>query len=61
MASVTSLTPLDVAIIKARLNRGDFQHAIAADYALNQGRINEIAKGHRWPEVPPAPLEALNG
>lgn len=59
MASIHDLRIEDVAIIKARLARGDFQHVIAADYELNQGRINEIAKGRRWPNIPPAPMEAL--
>jgi len=57
MASIRDLRLEDVAVIKARLARGDFQHVIAADYDLNQGRINEIAKGRRWPNVPPAPTE----
>jgi hypothetical protein len=54
MASISQLTPEQVSIIKARLRRGDFQHRIAADFDLNQGRISEIATGKRFPEVPPA-------
>jgi hypothetical protein len=54
MASVTSLTVEDVAVIKSRLLQGDFEHRIAADYDLNQGRISEIKTGKRWPNVAPA-------
>ncbi len=54
MASITKLTLDDVSTIKARILRGDFQHRIAADYDLNQGRISEIAKGRRFGHVPPA-------
>ncbi len=53
MASVNSLSLKDVAIIKARLAKGEFQHRIAADYDLNQGRICEIKNGQRWPNVKP--------
>lgn len=52
MASVRSLSPKDVATIKLRLKRGEFQHCIAADYGLNQGRINEIARGKRFADIP---------
>lgn len=61
MASVTKLTPDEVSIIKARLLRGDYQHRIAADYDLNQGRISEIAKGKRFALVPPANLLSDQG
>lgn len=54
MASITKLTHQDVSVIKARILRGDFQHRIAADYDLNQGRISEIAKGKRFGHVPAA-------
>ncbi len=54
MASIFELTPKDVSEIKARLRRGDFQHRIAADYDLNQGRISEKAKGKRYAHIPPA-------
>ena len=54
MASINGLTHHDVSIIKARLLQGEYQHRIAADYDLNQGRICEIAKGKRFTHVPPA-------
>lgn len=60
MATVTKLTPQEVSIIKARIARGDYQHRIAADFDLNQGRISEIATGKRFPHIPPAPMEALH-
>ncbi|MGY6547968.1 MAG: hypothetical protein ACXIU7_03040 [Roseinatronobacter sp.] len=60
MATVTKLTPQEVSIIKARIVRGDYQHRIAADFDLNQGRISEIATGKRFPQIPPAPMEALH-
>ncbi len=53
MASVHKLTPLDVAKIKARIQQGDFQHRIAADFDLNQGRISEIATGKRFSNISP--------
>ena len=56
MASISKLTPEQVSVIKARILRGDFQHRIAADYDLNQGRISEIAKGKRFADVRPAKL-----
>ncbi len=49
------LTTADVAVIKRRLLDGHLQHDIAADYKINQGRINDIAKNRRFSEVPPAP------
>ena len=51
MATVTKLTPQEVSIIKARISRGDYQHRIAADFDLNQGRISEIATGKRFPPI----------
>lgn len=58
MATITELTPQQVSIIKSRLARGDFQHRIAADFDLNQGRISEIATGKRFADVLPASVEA---
>lgn len=52
MATVTKLTPEQVSNIKARIERGEFQHRIAADYDLNQGRISEIANGKRFASIP---------
>lgn len=35
--------------VRERLARGDFQHDIAADLGINQGRISEIKTGKRRP------------
>lgn len=60
MATVKTLTPQEVSVIKARIARGDYQHRIAADFDLNQGRISEIATGKRFPHIPPASMESLH-
>lgn len=49
MATAKHLTAQDIADIKARLRQGEYQHHIAADYGLNQGRISEINTGKRHP------------
>lgn len=53
MATAKNLTAQDIADIKARLRRGEYQHDIAADYGLNQGRISEINTGKRGQSLPP--------
>lgn len=60
MATIKTLTPEQVSIIKACLAKGDYQHRIAADFDLNQGRISEIATGKRFASVPPAAPEAYH-
>ncbi len=45
------LTEDDVAIIKRRLSRHEFQHRIAADFDVNPGRISEIKTGKAWQHV----------
>jgi hypothetical protein len=45
----------DAAIIKGMLKRGDRQHDIAAWFGVNGGRVAEIATGHRFRHVEPAP------
>lgn len=54
MTSVNDLTIKQVAEIKARILAGEYQHVLAAEFDVNQGRINEIAKGKRFAFVPPA-------
>lgn len=54
MATGKKLTPEHVSIIKARIAQGEFQHRIAADFDLNQGRISEIATGKRFASIPAA-------
>ena len=39
--------------IRRRLSLGDYQHDIAADLGLNQGRISEIKTGKRGAELQP--------
>lgn len=45
MATAKKLTAQDIADIKVRLRRGEYQHHIAADYGVNQGRVSEINTG----------------
>jgi hypothetical protein len=45
--------------IKTMLAFGMAQHDIAARFGINQGRVSEVNKGKRHPDVPPAPLDAL--
>lgn len=54
-----SLTEADARVVKGMLNRGDRQHDIAAWFGVNGGRIGEIASGHKFWWVPPAPDEQL--
>ena len=50
------LSKAEIAIIKARIARGDKYSEIAADYRINQGRIADLKFGRIFPEVPPADL-----
>jgi predicted XRE-type DNA-binding protein len=34
--------------------RGLYQHQAAAILGINPGRVNEVIKGHRYPDEPPA-------
>lgn len=34
--------------------QGLYQHQAAALLGVNPGRVNEVLKGHRFPEEPPA-------
>jgi hypothetical protein len=56
MASFKDLSSAEIAIIKARILRGDKYQDIAADYRLNQGRIADLKFGRKFPHVPPADL-----
>jgi hypothetical protein len=56
MTKLSELSDQDVAIIKARINRGDEYAEIAADYRLNQGRIADLKFGRRRSEVKAAKL-----
>lgn len=59
MATAKHLTAQDIADIKARLRQGEYQHHIAADFGLNQGRISEIKTGKRGRTIPPAAQQTL--
>jgi predicted XRE-type DNA-binding protein len=41
------LTFEDAVNIWLRYWAGEFQHQIAAKFGVNQGRVNEVLKGHR--------------
>jgi predicted XRE-type DNA-binding protein len=46
--------------IKALLNRGLYQHQIAAAVGVNQGRVSEIKTGKRFPKIPPSDQTSLD-
>ncbi len=50
------LAKAEIAIIKARIIRGDKYAEIAADYRINQGRIADLKYGRIYKEVLPADL-----
>lgn len=44
------LTLNDAVDVWLRHWSGEYQHHIAASYGVNPGRVNEVLKGHRFPE-----------
>jgi hypothetical protein len=50
------LSKAEIAIIKARIRRGDKYVDIASDYRINQGRIADLKFGRIYEDVPPADL-----
>jgi hypothetical protein len=54
-----TITTEQAAIAKGLLARGEKQHDVAAFFGVNGGRIAEIAKGKRHPNVRPAPKADL--
>ncbi|NPU63676.1 hypothetical protein HL667_01555 [Bradyrhizobium sp. 83012] len=50
------LSRAEIAVIKARILRGDLYAEIAADYRINQGRIADLKFGRIFAEVAPADL-----
>jgi hypothetical protein len=50
------LSNAEIAIIKARIARGDKYSEIAADYRINQGRIADLKFGRIYNDVPAADL-----
>jgi hypothetical protein len=53
------LSVQDAALIKGMLDRGDRQHDIAAWFGINGGRIAEVARGSRFPDVTAAAIHDL--
>jgi hypothetical protein len=53
---VKHLSLAEIAIIKARIDRGDKYVAIASDYRINQGRIADLKYGRIYPNVKAAEL-----
>lgn len=54
MTKLSELTVDDIAVIKARLLRGDKYAEVAADFRLHQARLADLKFGRRYPEVKPA-------
>jgi hypothetical protein len=50
------LSRAEIAIIKARILRGDRYSDIASDYRINQGRIADLKFGRIFRDVQPADL-----
>ena len=48
------LTPEMVPVIKLARSQGYNYALIAAHYKINQGRIADVMKGRRLPDIPPA-------
>src|ERR1700744_6243409 len=50
------LSKAEIAIIKARILRGDKYSEIASDYRINQGRISDLKFGRIYREIDAADL-----
>ncbi len=50
------LSKAEIAIIKARILRGDKYSEIGSDYRLNIGRLSDLKYGRHYPEIAPADL-----
>jgi hypothetical protein len=50
------LSKAEIAVIKARIARGDRYVAIASDYRINQGRIADLKYGRIHADIEPADL-----
>ena len=55
------LSLAEIAVIKARILRGDRYAEIAADYRINQGRIADLKFGRIFRDVKPAELISARG
>jgi hypothetical protein len=56
MATLRELSIAEIAVIKARILRGDKYADIASDFRLNQGRIADLKFGRVYRDVKPADL-----
>ena len=50
------LSNVEIAVIKARILRGDKYSEIASDYRINQGRLSDLKYGRICLDVQPADL-----
>ena len=55
----TALSEEQAAIVKGLLARGEKQHDVAAFFGVNAGRVAEVAKGYKFPDVLAAPNRDL--
>lgn len=55
-SNMKHLSNAEIAIIKARLLRGDKYAEIASDYRLNQGRLADLKYGRIYRDVPAADI-----
>ena len=50
------LSLVEIAVIKARILRGDRYHEIASDYRINQGRLSDLKYNRIHAGIHPATL-----
>lgn len=50
------LSKIEIAVIKARILRGDRHYEIAADYRIPQSRLTDLKRGRLHPGIAPADL-----
>ena len=50
------LSLAEIAVVKARILRGDKYHEIASDYRINQGRLSDLKYERIFPDLVPATL-----
>lgn len=55
------LSLAEIAVIKARILRGDRYVEIASDYRINQGRVSDLKYGRIFRGVKPAALIPASG
>jgi hypothetical protein len=58
MTTLKDLSVAEIAVIKARIIRGDKYSDIASDYRINQGRLSELKQGKIYHDVAPVDLSA---